>query len=348
MKIALITYHSADNYGATLQAYATYKILEDLGNDVEIIDLRIDQPNPFLKKILLFKKHLQFNSFRKKYFKKITQKYLDLSDLRKNPPVADAYIVGSDQVWNTDISGKLAEAYFLDFGDKNIKRIAYASSFGKGEWESKNNLSTEKIKVLLKRFSNIGVREKSGVELCASVFNIEATQVLDPVLLHHNYEELTGEIKSFQNNILLYKIVNDPRFYNKAQEVGDKLNLPLRSVGSIRRLKNIKCSYPEKLPDWIISIASSSYILTDSFHGTVLSLLYKKNFIVYVGDPKLVTRIRSLLCLVGLEDRICSYSDDIEKVTDLLQKKIDYKKVTAILEDLRNESISFIKNSLSK
>lgn len=347
MKIALITYHSADNYGATLQAYATYKILEDLGNDVEIIDLRIDQPNPVFKKIILFKKHLQFDSFRKKHFRNITQRYLDLSDLRKNPPVADVYIVGSDQVWNTDISGKLAEAYFLDFGDRNIKRIAYASSFGKGEWKPTNDISTEKIKILLKRFDAIGVREKSGVELCASVFNIEATQVLDPVLLHNNYEELTGEIASFRNNILLYKIVNDPRFYNKAQEIGTKLSLPLRSVGSIRRLKNIECSYPEKLSAWIESIASSSYILTDSFHGTVLSLLYKKNFIVYVGDPKLVTRIKSLLCLVGLEDRICSYSDDIEKISDLLQTKIDYKKVSAILEKLRNESINFIKNSLS-
>lgn len=346
MKISLITYHSADNYGATLQAYATYKILEDLGHEVQIIDLRINQPNSVIKKVFLLKKHIRFTKFRKGYFRKISRRYIDVLDLQNDPPLADVYIVGSDQVWNLDISGKLASAYFLDFGDKRIKRIAYASSFGKADWESSRHLTTNKAAKLLERFNAIGVREQSGVKICSSVFNIKATQVIDPVLLYTNYEELTGKIVLTQKNIILYKIINDSRFYNKAIEIGKRLDLPVRSIGSIRKFKNIKCAYPEKLPIWITRIASSSYVLTDSFHGTVLSLLYKKQFVVYTGDPKLVTRISSLLCLVGLENRICSYSDDVEKVLDILQTEIDYKKVSTILEKLREESINFIKNSI--
>ncbi len=348
MKIALITYHSADNYGATLQAYATYKILKELGNDVQIIDLRINQPNPIIKKLLLFFKHKRFNDFRSRHLNNVTCRYSSFSSLQRNPPQADVYLVGSDQVWNVDISGEFVKAYFLDFGDAGIKRISYASSFGKEIWKPSNYITTDEVKSLLGRFDAIGVRERSGVEICSSVFKLRSTQVIDPVLLHTNYNEITGDINNSTNEIVLYKIINDSRFYNRAIEISSNLNLPLRSIGSIRKIKTVKSSYPEKISKWIERIASASYVVTDSFHGTVLCLLYRKKFIVYVGDPKLLTRIGSLLSMVGLENRICSYSDDIDKVLALLKSNIDYNMVFDILEKARLDSISFIKKSLAK
>lgn len=345
MKVALITYHNADNYGATLQTYATYKIIEELGHEVELIDLRIDEPNSILKKILLYLKHQRFSSFRKKYFKNKTKYFLSLAELQRNPPIADVYIVGSDQTWNSDISKDKARAFFLDFGDRAVKRISYASSFGKKEWEDTQWVSKEDIVVLLNRFKAVSVREASGIAICENTFSIKAIQVLDPVLLHNDYSELTGVLKA-QNEIVLYKLVNDPLFYNKVRQLSEFLDIPLRSIGSLRRLSGVRCNYPESLPDWIKAIGESKYVFTDSFHGTVLSLIYKKQFVIFVGNPKLVTRISSLLELVGLEDRICSTSDDLEKIKSIMDELIDYDIVTSRLKSLCITSIDFLKQNI--
>jgi len=348
MKIALITYHSANNYGATLQAYSTYRLLEELGYQVELIDLPIKECNPLFKKVLLLGKHLQFSLFRKKYFMKLTRRYYSLNDLQKNPPVADVYMVGSDQVWNPDISMEKSGAFFLDFGDDKVKRIAFASSFGKSEWQSSAYLTTDKAKSLLNRFNAIGVREYSGVDICDRVFKLKATQVLDPVLLHENFNNITGTIHAVKKEIVLYKIVNDPLFYVRAYEIGSYFKMPLRSIGSIRKFKNIQCAYPESLGNWIKAIAESSFVLTDSFHGTVLSLLYHKQFIVYVGNSKLVTRIESLLVLFGLEERLCTSSDSANHIIEVLKTPINYQSVSLKLNQLRKESLLFLNNSLTK
>ncbi len=142
--------------------------------------------------------------------------------------------------------------------------------------------------------------------------------------------------------------MNDPLFYSKSYEVGSHFKMPLRSIGSLRKFRNMNCAYPESMTNWIKAIAESSYVLTDSFHGTVLSLLYQKQFVVYVGNPKLVTRIKSLLILVGLEDRLCSNSDDANHIIEVLGTNIDYTVVSEKLGELRMESLSFLKKCLSK
>lgn len=345
MKVSLITYFAADNYGATLQAYATIKILEELGCEVELINITIDEPNSIIKKILLRLKHARFVQFRRKYFKRLTIYYSSIQELQKNPPQSDIYIVGSDQTWNPDISRDKVKAFFLDFGNKQIKRISYAASFGKENWEDTNWLSQIEAQELLRQFDAISVRESSGLVIGHGTFGVKSVQVLDPVLLHRNYFELTGAI-NLQKRIGIYKLVNDPIFYEKARILGAYLNLPLKSIGSLRKLSGIQSNYPESLPDWIRNIAESEYIFTDSFHGTVLSLLYKRPFIVVVGNPKLVTRIQSLLELLGLENRICSSLDSIEKIQEIIAIGIDYNSIASKLEDLREKSIDFLKRNL--
>lgn len=345
MKVALLTYWGADNYGATLQAYATIKALKEIGHETVLINLQIESPiNSFVKKILLYPKHLKFHFFRKKYFKHITQPYNSVSELQKKPPQAEYYIIGSDQTWNPDIAKDKIRAFFLDFGNKETPKITYAASFGKDKWENSKWISEKEVCNLLSNFKSIAIRETSGVEVLKNL-GFKSIRVLDPVLLFDSYPEF---VKKRQTNpeIILYKLVNTKEFYEKAKAIGKTLNLQIRSIGSIRKIKGIKSSYPESIPNWMCKIANCQYVITDSFHGTVISLLYKRQFVVCVGDPKLVTRIKSLLTIVGLEERIMNVSAPPEEIYNMLVKPINYDKISKILSEERKHSLLYLKNTI--
>lgn len=341
MKVALLTYWGADNYGATLQAYATIKALQEIGHEVQLINLLIDEPKrSWLKNLLLYPKHLKFNSFRKQYFTSVTNPYISLKELQNNPPQADYYMIGSDQTWNPDIAKDKTPVFFLDFGHKNVKKITYAASFGKDKWEKSKWISDNKVQQLLSQFEAIAVRENTGVQILKR-FGVNSIQVLDPVLLFENYPELIGKPQN-NSEIILYKLINTNEFYEKAKLIGQHWGLKVRSIGSIRKVKGIKCAYPESIPGWINRIASGKYVITDSFHGTVISLLYERQFVVCVGNPKLVTRIKSLLSLVGLEERIIDVETPVEQIMQMMKKPIDYDKVNEILASERHKSKEYL------
>lgn len=345
MKVSIITYHDEDNYGATLQAYATYRAVKELGHTPEIINLHMRHKGSLPSKILFALKRYRFNSFRDKYIPNKTRVYTSVEDLRKDPPCSDVYLVGSDQTWNPTISKECALAYFLDFGKEAQKRVSYASSFGVSNWVDTDVAKKDKVGNLLSRFSSILVREDKGVEICKNEFGLNAKQVIDPVLLFPSYPELTGEV-SETDDIVVYKIKNDEEFYKRAVMLGKEMNLSVRSIGSMRRLKGIHTSYPERIENWIKNIGSAKCVFTDSFHGTVLSLLYHRQFVVYVGNPKLVSRITSLLSMVGLMNRICTNDNSIEEIKLLMKEKIDYEKVDQILLKARKKSLQLLKNAI--
>ena len=344
MTIALLTFFGADNYGAVLQAYATIRALEQQGHDVELVNYIIPEPpRSWMKNLLLYPKHLKLERFRKQWFKQLTRPYLTIDELQKAPPKADCYLIGSDQTWNPFISRNMTHGFFLDFGDKEVLRSSYAASFGMSEWEDSNWMTFENAKRLLEQFDFISVREDSGVSLLREKFGIkEVTQVVDPVLLFPHYNELTGHMVQ-GCEIILYKLVNSASFYQQARLLGKMMDCPIRSIGSIRRIKGIRCAYPESLEGWMRRIASARYVITDSFHGTVISLLYSRQFVVCVGDPKRITRIQSLLAQLGLEDRILLDTDPVEKISDYLNTSIDYDEVHKKLQLLRDESFEYLK-----
>lgn len=345
MKVSIITYHDEDNYGATLQAYATYRAVKELGHTPEIINLHMRHKGCLPSKVLFSLKRHRFNSFRNRYMPNKTQVYTSVEELRKDPPCSDVYLVGSDQTWNPTISKEYALAYFLDFGKEDQKRVSYASSFGVSSWVDSDVAKKEKVGELLSRFSTILVREDKAVELCKSEFGLDANQVVDPVLLFPLYPELTGEI-SETDDIVVYKIKNDEEFYKRAVMLSNEMNLNVRSIGSMRRLKGIHTSYPERIEKWVKNIGSAKCVFTDSFHGTVLSLLYHRQFVVYVGNPKLISRITSLLSMVGLMNRICTNENTIEEIKILMNEKIDYEKVDEILQEARKKSLQLLTNAI--
>ena len=344
MKIALLTYFAADNYGATLQAYATIRAFEQCGHEVELVNYVIPEPSHSLpKKILLYPKHLKFERFRNKYFHHLTKSYKAIEELQADPPHADCYLVGSDQTWNPDISLHMAGGFFLDFGGEKVSRASYAASFGKDEWSDTKWINEFDVRKLLGKFDFLSVRETSGMKLLKEKFGLtNVIQVLDPVLLFESYPELTGSIAQ-SHEIVLYKLANSADYYDKCRAIGKGLSLPLRSIGSIRRIRGVRCSYPESLEGWMRRIAGAEYVITDSFHGTVISLLYGRQFVSCVGNPKRVTRLKSLLDLLGLSDRFMQDDCDAATIMRKLKEPIDYSEVHRRLKELRVPSFDFIR-----
>ena len=347
MKVSILTYHWEDNYGAALQAYATYRVIKEMGHSPEFIDLRLPYNPPLKSRIVFGLKRYRFNSFRKKHFKNLTKStYRSVEELRQNPPISDYYLVGSDQTWNPQIAKSLLPAYFLNFGNDSIKRISYATSIGLNKWEESPYISNSEIKEVLTKFKKILLREDSAIKIAKEVFNAEAEQVIDPVLLFNSYPELTGEV-SQTNEIVVYKLIDNKYFYKMAKSIAKSLSLPIRSIGSVRMLKGFRLSYPESVNDWIKRIACASLVLTDSFHGTVLSLLYHKPFVVFAGDSKRITRIVSLLDQLGLSERIMDEKNSIQDYKNLASKPIDWTSVDKRLSYLRSKSLLSLSNALS-
>ncbi len=345
MKVSIITYHDEDNYGATLQAYATYRAVKELGYTPEIINLHMAHREGFLSKIIFCLKRYRFNRFRAIFLPNKTRVYTSLEDLQMDPPKSDVYLVGSDQTWNPVISKEYALAYFLDFGDDDVKRVSYASSFGTSTWNDSVSAKKDNVKRLLARLSTRLIREDKGVEICKNEFELDAIQVVDPVLLFPSYPEITGTIKE-TDDIVVYKIKKDSEFYRRAVILGQRLACGVRSIGSMRQLKGIKTAYPEKIENWIAGIASAKYVFTDSFHGTVLSLLYHRQFVVYAGERNKLSRITSLLKLVGLENRLFTNEDSIDEIQKVLTTPIDYVEIDKILDNQRTYSISCLRKAV--
>lgn len=346
MKVSLLTYHWEDNYGATMQAYATYKAIRELGHDAEFIDLRLPYSPSIMQRLVFFLKRRRFNSFRKRFFTNLTPRtYWSVEDLQNDPPQSDCYLVGSDQTWNPNIARNLLPAFFLKFGDKSVKRVTYATSIGQNSWCGSEAISDEEIREALSGFDKILLREDSAIRICKEKFGHEAEQVIDPVMLFSAYPELTGDLVP-SGEVIAYKLIDDAGFYDMAKDIADSIGLPIRSIGSVRRPEGYRSSYPEKLEDWVKRLASASLVLTDSFHGTVFSLLYHRPFVVYVGDPSRTTRIESLLSQLGLSERLLTSRNSAEEFKEIANRQIDWDRVDKRIDELRKESFIKLKSAL--
>ena len=362
MKIGIMTFWwSNDNYGQVLQCYALQKYLMDLGHDVFLIrynynsDLYKSPKSPFYKKclkainpILLFryfinkKKQLaiviegkkndrQFENFRKRYINSSENYYNTFLELKNSPPVADIYIVGSDQVWNWKyLDAPRSVSYrpmFLDFGAERIKRIAYAASWGVSEIpdELKN-----KIKPLLSKFNYIGVRELIGIDLCKQCGRSDAEWVCDPTLLITSdvYRKLYNENeirKPKEKYLLLYMLNNDTDFsiqyvYDFAYKKGLRV-IYITGNGVIDQREKFFATIPE----WLYLVDNAEYIITNSFHCCVFSTIFHKQFgaIPLSGlQVGMNSRFESLFELIGTGNRFISSTD-----FHVLEKKYEVKPV---------------------
>ena len=370
MKIGIMTFWlSEDNYGQLLQCFALQKYLRNAGHDAYIIRYDPKKDNlktPFWRRILKVFNPVElyeffsnkkkkkdddwdnqnnpryFEDFRNKYIKQSERIYFSYGELVKNPPEADIYIVGSDQVWNTfngsinKIINKI-KAYLLDFGSPSIKRIAYAASFGK---EMIDDASIRVFTPLLKRFNYISVREKTGIDICKKCGIDNAEWAPDPTIL------LDADVyRSMYKNETIRK---PERSYCFLYYLGNECDFSLQSIYDWAERKNLEIIYITgnsrhdkftknylTIPEWICLLEGSEYIITNSYHGVIFALLFEKKFgiIPLKGrDKSMNGRFDSLFELFKIEKRFM-YSD-----LSVLDNDIDWPSVSAGFKMVGNTS----------
>ncbi len=319
-KIGILTFHCSNNYGAVLQAYALRSVLEQLYpmHDVQIINYRckgtitptafsdIKQKKGMVGAVLHYsqinKMNRKFNTFRKKYLN-LTKEYESTGCIAKDINLYDAIVSGSDQVWNLKWSdGDLV--YFQDFHKEKQKKCSYAASFGFTILEKDK---VELYKSKLSDFNNISVRESSGLDIVNNQLGLKAEHNIDPTLLlsDDEWSRIATEPSIKQKYILVYMVPKQASIINHAFELHKKTKLPIVILSKNLRPVNVihkGDSSPEEFVGWF---KNAEYVLTNSFHGTAFSCIFKKNLWIDLKTERgFNTRSESLIKLCGLEKNI--------------------------------------------
>lgn len=321
MKVDIITRHAVANYGSLLQSYATQKTFEKLGLDAEFINYtRYDErANNLAKTHVKGKKwdkniltrtlytliqtwnysheYKAFEKYRKGFINETDTLYGSIEELIKNPPEADLYCTGSDQIWGKIGTSNYDSAYFLDFV-KDKKCISYAASFGKEKIDSKLE---ENLPTLLDKYSYILVREDSAKDIVKRAGKENVEQVLDPTFLlsKEEWENLAGKKPKYTNYVLVYQLHNNKKFNKYAKEFCKAHNKKLlRLTPSIyHKARGGKLIYLPTQYEFLSYFKNADYILTDSFHATVFSIMFNKKF-KNISPGETSTRITSILKLM--------------------------------------------------
>jgi hypothetical protein len=377
MQIGILTQPLHNNYGGLLQTFALQKVLKGMGHEPTTIDLQAKKRS-WLRRLKslagrLIRKYLLKqqipslpNAKEKAVIAQHTARFIrenihttkTIQSVRKMNWLQeynfDAYVVGSDQVWRPRYSADMP-TFFLDFlKDKNkVKRIAYAASFGVDHWEYSPGL-TRRCKNLAQKFDAVSVREDSGVALCNEYLNVSATHLLDPTLLLEKEDYITliekDQISQKPNTLMLYVLDQTLEKMAIAEKIKDQLGLVINSVmpekkySKASRKKIDDCVFPP-VTQWLRGLMDAEFVVTDSFHGTVFSILFNKPFIVIGNESRGLTRFESLLNLLGLKERLILSKNDLDHA--LLHKSIDYKIVNEIIKENKLVALQFLKNSLN-
>lgn len=360
MKTGILTYHNARNCGAVLQAFALQKTMYNLGAENEIIDYRCEKIEEAYKikrlreiktikelaKWLLTSKN---NKKSKKKFDIFKNQNLKLSKpyfkntISSSNDVFDAFIVGSDQVWNFSLNGE-DYTYLLDFAQKEKKKISYAASMGKAGIEKEHE---KQIKNALSEFDGVSVREKPLKEYVENSLEMNATLVLDPtLLLTKNDYNFNGNLKAENEKyIFVYTIAATPNIETAARELSKQTGYKIIWGHMSYKKKKGAINKTDISPDeFVFYIKNAEYVLTSSFHGMAFSIIMEKQFF-YDLDVKAQnnnSRLETLAEVLGLRERQLTSGD-----FNLLEKtSIDYNEINHALQTEQTKSVAFLKEKL--
>ena len=378
MRVAVITLPLHTNYGGLLQAYALRTAVGSLGHDVTVLDLKEKMPAPkgirapFKYAGRAFRRLLKGSDgpevFReKRYARELPVLSANVSPfVRKNinPRMIgsyteikegeyDAFVVGSDQVWRPRYFDPIEDAYLAFTAGWDVRRIAYAASFGTDELEYEY-MQLEACSKLLEKFEGVSVREDSAVRLCEEWLDCDrALHVLDPVMLLDaaEYQKIASGAK---NRLAKGKVVT---------YILDRSEEKRHVIDFVRKVSGMDvhdCSvYPyvndrpveeravPALEDWLAAFADAEFVVTDSFHGCVLAILMHKRFIAVGNSRRGMARLKSLLDMFGLDMRLV-HGIDPEDDGDYFLSEPDWGTIDGILEEKRMASMAFLKDSLDK
>ena len=357
MIIKTITCHDVYNHGASLQAYALQTYLESIGHTIEIIGYKPDYlsrhyqlwnvdnsvyDKPIIKqlylvaklpvRLLALKRKRLFDIFTKKYLKLTTKRYHSSEELKRNPPQADVYIAGSDQIWNTLFQTGRDDAFYLDFAPSSAKRISYAASFAT---EDVADEYRPFIRKMLQNFDAVSIRERCSLPLLASLGRTDGVAVCDPVFLltREQWENMLPNQQIHEKYLLVYDTEYSPKVKEIAKRIAKEKKLKIYNVSAFRIGYADKDLWASSPTDFVQLIRDASYVVSNSFHATAFSLIFERDFCVVNRTEGINERMKSLLEGYHLEERMVSAyaalplaSIDYQEVRILLQKDIDYSK----------------------
>lgn len=375
MRVGILTQPLYTNYGGLVQCYALQTVLQCMGHEAIVLQREFDRQYTFKGGCIYYAKHLVkmligrreswhyvVSQEKRDYIAKNTYRFIEKNINPRSEHIysteqlaeavdsfhLDAIVVGSDQVWRPYYSPCISN-YFLDFlsEDSKIKRISYAASFGGDNWTFSPE-QTAQCAALLKKFDAVSVREKSAIKLCKEHFGVNAVQSLDPTLLldAEDYLRICPERKGGRGNLFCYVLDMNPQkqaVINRiAENTGKKVfeSMPTLPPDIYNLYGDIdKCVYPP-VEDWLSAFNEADMVVTDSFHGTVFSIIFNKPFFVIGNEGRGLARFQSLLSMFGLEDRLIT-SDNVD-----VSGEINWEKVNNCRKGLRQESMNFINTSL--
>lgn len=342
MKIGIITFSWATNYGAVLQCYALQETLKQMGHEVEIINYKPTQFDDNIWNFIRFRKFINISNYLKDRKKEIlisqfrrlylheTKRFKYLKQLQLEAGYYDVVISGSDQVLNASFlrygeNCAPSTAYFLDF-NVHAKKIMYAVSFGTTKYPDD---CVPIVQPLIKNVNSISVRESSGIDIIEQFGRKDVCLVPDPTLLlrSENYTKFFSK-REKKNVISLYMLRGREKFITNHRDFKYSIN---------------DCV---KIEDWLENIYSSKYVITNSFHGVVFCILFHVPFLVVLekeGKEGMNDRFYTLLSKLDLLGRIttetrCDYN--------ILTKEIDWKHTDVLLDKFRNQGFNFLRESL--
>lgn len=381
MKIAILTHPLWTNYGGILQAYALQTYLTRMGHKVVVIN-REYRDYPSIR-LFLLRMGITIKNFIRVYLLKRRQytvmnpisahyhniwsgydvqpfvkEYICQSrELRNSKSLRrylkhhkfDCFIVGSDQVWRPSYVANVTD-YFLKevpLGSLALK-VAYAASFGTDQWEFESAL-TEECSYLAKKFNAISVREASGIKLCKEFLGVEAQHVLDPTMLLDacDYIRLIDNASTLPSdgNAFCYVLDESTDVSSIICDIEGKGFKILKTSLYVTPTDENTRPYQMTVEQWLRSFRDAEFVITDSFHACVFSILFRKPFLAWVNKERGGSRFESLLEMFGLKGRLVYSLEDFNNRKDQLFDSADLNAVEVTLDDLRHKSNEFLEKS---
>lgn len=357
MRIGILTHPLHSNYGGILQNYALQEVLRKMGHDP--ITLRTGKTTYYIwakitiKSILLKikgkdtsmplipfiykKKQSGIESFVRNYIKTTEKVFWYTPDLIDKYQV-EALCVGSDKSWASYFK-RIDDMFFSFARDYDMIKFSYAPSFGTDKWEF-NTEQTKKCRELVKSFTGVSVREQSGVKLCKDYLNVEAKWLVDPTLLlsAKEYCSLCANIEPRKDSFILAYILN---YTNDKKKYIERVSLSLKKR-VILQLAEKKVRSTDTVENWISLFRDASFVITDSFHGTIFSILFHKDFISLANPLRGTERFKSLSEMFSLNNNILMAIPN-----DYIPSKINWSMIDEEIQRRRNEAIVYIKKCLT-
>ena len=353
MKIGIITFHGAYNYGASLQAYALLHYLLQVGHDAEIIDYyplwyekKLNRSFPWNPRVLIAEIDRLFRRFK---FWKFNRNFLKVSNrqYRYGETISgyDVVITGSDQVFNPDIinvGGDFDDTYLLTNVSEGTRKIAYAASFGNSDLLPE---FAPMFREALSSFEAIGIREESGANIVRNL-GLSAISVPDPTILFGDFRKIYAPKQTPLEDYVLSAFFDNSNTACMVQRlVKEEFAVPVRGFINLnQKLRGAEGFVTPSPQEWLKRIYNAKFVITDSFHATVFSILYHRPFIAITLDAwgrDWGERIKNLLDRLGLGNRLLS-SPSERIVRELCSTSIDWHIVDKRLEEWKSRGETFL------